>query len=1481
MGEMRRAARINVKAVVILVVMVVGLAGGLFGAHHIRKRVRANNALTEAKQFLAEERWADACGPLRVYLRQYPDDVDILVTYAEASLAVRPRELENANAAANAYRRLLRHRPGNDAISEVLGKLYLIVGKVEDALHIAEQRLQVDENDVDAVLAKARILIARTMYEEARPLLEKAAAARLPDAAEVFVLLAEISVLDRESSGGAVEAIEWLNTGVAEYPDSAELGVGRAMYYVGAMNTPTDADFEAARAELLRVEALQPTHPNLLLRIARGWIALGDFERSGRLISRLEKIEDDALVDNFVQPRIFRFEWFRVAALHYRGVRDMEALSRVARKALQDFDAENHKFQRSRILPMAVNMLAESGHPEEARSALDEYSVIVEEAMRGRDAGNADLALLEASVALAEDRPFEIIAILKPIVDLAPENTSAWRLLAEGYSRTQQNDLAVDALRRAAVGKPSDVGVAMNLLREYMNRRDWASAKRAAEDCARLTPDNSDIRLMRIEAELRYELGRPVKSDVLPRLKQEIESVVAEQPKSAQPRMLQALMAERTEGAVEAEQIVRTVVAECDDTMQAYVYLGRLLEIQGKSEEAESVARQATTVHGDVADAWVWLARVLESKSDFEGARDALSAGIESVSDDFERFRMRRILARLRVTRLDRKGGIEDLKSLAAEDPNDADTLWTLLDLPEIMEDRALSRSYVDSLRKIEGESGLSWRYHEARWLLAGDDWRDNAEEIDRLFAECVEGGSGWWTQAILRRAVLHRLLGDSDRAERVYREALARSPRETQIVDRLAALLSGQRRFAEAKVVLEQLARRFPDRKLPKMLNDEVLRVHLGLAETAANDSEAKLHYTKAADLLSVVIASEPNNPASRVLMARVIYQRDGDADRALKMLDAADALGDTGLASVAARIVILRKEGRTEEVEQLLSGIVAERGDFDSYLLRAEYLSQVGEAERAEQDYVRLSQFEESAVLGHQLLGRFYFRQGRADDAIVAWRAGLSYDPANLTTRGLLMGALVAKGSEEDREEGLRMLDELLEVNPRNPEYIRIRAMVAIEKGTPESIAAAERDLREVLRINPKSVRVAATLISVYASENDFDRAAGVIARSLDANPDSATLMTMGARIEDARGNRQMAEDFARSAVRMDPQNVGALKFLYDSAVRANDLAEAGRIVRKLSALKPDDWSVRVRQADLLRQEGRNEEALAVMAPFDEIPTGEGAVPIAIAMAELNCAVGRDDKFESRMAELERLAVDVATLMQIRCRCLAGRARYAELVSLLKEHRANYPDDSTTPALGAAMLNATGDPAWQREAALLFKDVAQKAPESLAAQLAAAQASYVAGELEYAISTYREVLAIDDTNRQALNDLAWILGESGDDDHLEEGVRLAEQGVRLYPRFSHIRDTRAVLYMKRGGADDLTSAVNDLRVAIELSKEPDNPITRARAYVNLGDVYVRLGQIKSAREALAEARTLGEASGAFGDDDMARLTELEAQCE
>jgi tetratricopeptide (TPR) repeat protein len=133
--------------------------------------------------------------------------------------------------------------------------------------------------------------------------------------------------------------------------------------------------------------------------------------------------------------------------------------------------------------------------------------------------------------------------------------------------------------------------------------------------------------------------------------------------------------------------------------------------------------------------------------------------------------------------------------------------------------------------------------------------------------------------------------------------------------------------------------------------------------------------------------------------------------------------------------------------------------------------------------------------------------------------------------------------------------------------------------------------------------------------------------------------------------------------------------------------------------------------------------------------------------------------------------------------------------------------------------------------------------------------------------------VLAVHPQNAGALNDLAWILAEARQ--AYEEALPLADRGLQLAPKNTHLLDTRGVILSNLPGR--LRDARRDFEKCVELT-EPGTP-ARAKALLQLGRTYARLDDGTGARRCLQEALEIDREQDVFTTQERGEISELKKQ--
>jgi len=1102
---------------------------------------------------------------------------------------------------------------------------------------------------------------------------------------------------------------------------------------------------------------------------------------------------------------------------------------------------------RSAFLETAIDLYLVAGKADAAERVLGEYRQVVTGVPDGDLFSDNLLSLLAARVAYAQDRPYEVIDLLEPIVERDPENFAAWRLLGQSYVLTSQSRRAIRSLEECVRLRPGDEAAKMQLVKEYLKQQQWGKAMQYARA---LTHEELEAELLRIEATLRSAMSEAATQNVLQHLEEDLVRLRDEHPKSSAVRMLLAALAEFGERYTEAEEELRRAMNECDDTLDPALQLAQLYRRRGRIEQAIEVCDEAARRHPTRAEPWIRSAEYLERAERFDEAHRKLDAAIQSVQGDQQEHEIEMASARL-LLRVDaREEAIAKLTAIAQRQPRDVDARTALLELPEIYRDSARAQRLVDELKDIEGaRSGLSWRLHQARVWMADERWKQHEHEIVDVLSHCLNADpDGERPALVLGR--MYELLGDSARAEQVYQRLLDLNPRAIATVDRLLRLLEQQNRVAEAKKILDQLP---PD--LPGLTDHRVgLATATGEFETAIRELEKR-------------VEADPRDAESRVLLARLVYRERRDAAEAFRLLDQAVEIQPDLLAAPAVRAFVLLSEGDAAQANKVLDDEAARRNDFASYLLRAQFHVARGETTAAEADYRRLTELDDPAA-GFELLGRFYFSQGRQQEAKQCWRQGLERDPNRRTTQRLLVRANLVSEDEPERRNGRELLDRILAQDPADAEMLGVRARLLLNEGTADARREAKSVLERVASLDPRAVSAQLALVQLEFEDRDFEAAEKIVTRALGFNPQNVDLLMTQAELARAQMKLTRARELASAVLELDPDRAAAYALLTDVSYLGGDHDSALRMIEEAIRRTPETPMFQLKRAAVLEALGRRSQAIDDLNQFLESDARHETEPVLLALADLTCYQGDYDTFETLMGRVEQRWPDSVAALQKRLRCLGLQKRYDEVASLVSRRQAEAPADGETVVLGAGILAGSGVDALQRQAMAFFDAVLKSNPHSVNALLAKAQLAYARGNLDSACDAYREVLRLSPDHHQAINDLAWITGI--EQNQPAGAIELADRGVRLYGDDPHLLDTRGVILLKLGRSAE---AARDLELASELARARGVHRTHAQALIHLADVHTQEDLPAAARQRLQQAQEIDQQYNVLNDSEREDL--------
>lgn len=1435
-----RCARVNVKLLVILFLVVTALGVSLVAARQVRRSILSKMSLAAGQAAFEKGDWPAASRNLQEYLGRNPNDLEILKRYAKARLSIRPLEAANIVGAISAYRRVLQVAPRDEVAYEQLARLYAGVGNYEDLAYIARMRLEQDPNDRKAPLALGEALVRLNKTAEARQTLEGLIAALepLPDKHDEYVrACVQISAMaNLTEAAGAKTAREWLDKAVAYDPNSAEALASRARFFRATAGPDSNdaANRTQARRDLEAADKAGTDNPLVRCFLGTEWMAWKDLDRAAAELQAADALPPEKVEEYFFDVSSWKLTRFRLAAQLALLRGDAAKGVSLADEALTTFTERGHKVA---VLPVAVSLYLAAGDVPKARQCLKDY---LESRYTDKETAQSreEVSYLQALVARAENNWYGVIDALQPVVVGDTARTDLWRFLAEAFSRTDQSRRAVNALTSYLRYRPGDPNMTLQLAREYLRLRDWNRALDTARLAEPLNPSDYMVRLLRIQAGVYVaaEQDQKVTAATYAKLSDELAQLRQTHPEQVDIRILQAVIADYLKQPDKAEAELKLAIEQCQEPLKAEMQLVRHYYQAKRLEDATRVCQEACTRHPEMAEPWLSLADLYVTKEQYDAARECLTKGLAAAVNKWEKRSLSIQLALVELTHGDRAAGIKILSDLAAQDPQEIRARSLLLSLREMQEEtnRARAQALVDQLKNAEGPNGLWWRLHQAALWLSSSDWRSHQQDITDNLRTCINLDPEWSAPPLLL-ADLYEKLNDAPHVEETCKQALQRNPSATEIADRLVSLFERQRRFSDAEQVLRQMEANPTWRSGRQALN--ALR---------AGDFE------RARRELEIRASNNDRDANSRILLARLLYLQMGDTAQALRYIKEAEAITPDSLSLISVKAAILKAEGQGAEAQKTLDSYMESHKDFAAYYMRASYLANEGQLERAEEDYKKLVTFPENAVTGYLLLSSFYANTKRLDQAVATLEEGLRTHVDDLRLQRGLMQLLLLRAQGPDRQRAVEILGTLEKQLPDDPQLMRLRAMLLLETATPESRRTARTMLEEVIKLEPTAVDAYVTLVNLALQSGEYAAARDYAVRGLGANSNNKALLSARARVELAAKNPAMAAELARMVLQADPNDIEAINMLVAAGKENNNrslLNEARTRIDAVVRRAPTNEKLLLTRARILTDLEMPKEAAPELEAYCRTKPGSTSVPAFVTLADLYRLAGDAERSKQWIEQAEHLAPSDQTVVHTRMLWLVAQKRWEDLKGISSAYRAASVQNPAL-LLRAALTLAACEPAEvKEEGRKLLEHAATLWPAAAEARVELATAFYQVGDADRARDIYRELLAQQPKNGQVLNDLAWILQEHYQS--YEEALKLADQGLEINRDEVHLLDTRGTILSHL--PDRLADARKDFERLAQLS--PAGSPAQAKAFLKLGRVCARLGDTTRAKEYLQKA--------------------------
>ena len=615
------------------------------------------------------------------------------------------------------------------------------------------------------------------------------------------------------------------------------------------------------------------------------------------------------------------------------------------------------------------------------------------------------------------------------------------------------------------------------------------------------------------------------------------------------------------------------------------------------------------------------------------------------------------------------------------------------------------------------------------------------------------------------------------------------------------------------------------------------------------------------ARDLFQQSLAKLPDYPAAHLFLGVLAYQ-DNQFDTADGHLRRYLEAAPTDVQAVKLLAATLIRLQRANEAVQVLEPIVRLNPDNAQLLaLLGSAKMQAGDATGGVELVERAVELapDESALRAQLALGHLF--TGQSNEAETELRQALDLG-TNLTQADVLLILLELK--KKDYSAALTAARNMIKRHPNDPIGHNLAAAALLGNGNRE---AAREEFEAALKVDPKFYTAVFNLARMDVSVGELDAAEKRLRGVIRDDPKNSNSYIILAEVAEKRGKepdaidwleRAMAENptdlqpgvkllgyyeqqsdtlkalrVARQMAQNNPKNPTALRLLGVAQLRNADRAAAIGSFRKLTELtptSPESWYLLgVAQRDA----GDPRDARSSLEKGWELDPG--SANIGVALANL---YNEDKRYDDalKIARLLQQSKEQAWVgHQLEANTWSRKGDTRNAVNALEQTIALRPTSPLVVLLAQSKFGLK-DTAGAEQ---VLRTWLNANPKDLPGTVALASLLHQSDRKQDAIKAYEQIIGIEPDHVMALNNLAWLYHEVGDD----RSVPTARKALSLAPDRGEVADTLGWILVNEGRIDE--GLVHLHEAALRLPKLPD-------IQYHIGAALAKLGRNSEARTRL-----------------------------
>ncbi len=548
---------------------------------------------------------------------------------------------------------------------------------------------------------------------------------------------------------------------------------------------------------------------------------------------------------------------------------------------------------------------------------------------------------------------------------------------------------------------------------------------------------------------------------------------------------------------------------------------------------------------------------------------------------------------------------------------------------------------------------------------------------------------------------------------------------------------------------------------------------------------------------------------------------------------------------------------------------------------------------------------------------IAELYRVSGRLREAVDEAQQALKTNPDDLNARRVLAHIYTqqigdAQTNHVDENMARKAIEQYKYITQKEPKDVESLVMMGRLDRVVDDSVSAEAAFKQALQAEPDSEDAIVGLASVYSDRGDPKAASALLEKLAQTNPSPRALVILANNYESMR-EYSLAADAYKKALDLDPSRTElkqamaqdqALAGNYDDALKTyaelmqanpqdsqpylrsaqiyreqKKLTDARQMIDKAKALDPENPEVLFADANLLSDEGKSSDAIAVLKnlldktthrTYDQQQRGARAE----MLEQLGVLYRKNEQYDQAVTAFRQISeLDPDLTPRVEAQVIDTyriAKQYAKAQQASDAAAKKYPNDRTLTQVRAELLSDEGKPDAaiaelkklldgknDREVYLQMADTYQKAKNygEMAKVVDAAEKLsqtkedktnilFVRGEMlerqkkyDQAERIFRQVIDADPKNASALNYLGYMLADRGA--RLPEAQELVRKAVDLDPNNYAYLDSLGWVYYRLNKLDD---AEQQLTRSVQLMS------TDPTIHDHLGDVYFKQGKTKEA---------------------------------